>query len=35
MSILVDKSTKVIVQGITGKAGRFHAEQMIPIDFTY
>ena len=29
MSILVDKSTKVIVQGITGKAGRFHAEQMI------
>ena len=29
MSILVDKSTKVIVQGITGKAGRFHAEQML------
>jgi len=29
MSILIDKTTKVIVQGITGKAGRFHAEQMI------
>jgi succinyl-CoA synthetase alpha subunit len=29
MAILIDKSTKAIVQGITGKAGRFHAEQMI------
>ena len=28
MSILVDKSTRVIVQGITGKAGAFHAAQM-------
>jgi len=28
MSILVDKSTKVIVQGITGGAGAFHAQQM-------
>ncbi|MBI3317838.1 MAG: succinate--CoA ligase subunit alpha [Candidatus Omnitrophica bacterium] len=28
MAILVDKSTKVIVQGITGKAGSFHAAQM-------
>lgn len=27
MPILVDKKTKVIVQGITGQAGRFHAEQ--------
>ena len=27
MSILVDKNTKVICQGITGKAGAFHAEQ--------
>lgn len=27
MSILVNKSTKVITQGITGKAGRFHTEQ--------
>ena len=29
MSILVDSASKVIVQGITGKAGRFHAEQML------
>ncbi|HXE72652.1 MAG TPA: succinate--CoA ligase subunit alpha, partial [Candidatus Nitrosotenuis sp.] len=28
MSILLDKNTRVIVQGITGKEGRFHAEQM-------
>ncbi len=28
MSILVDKNTRVIVQGITGKAGSFHAAQM-------
>ena len=28
MSILVDKQTKVIVQGITGQAGSFHARQM-------
>lgn len=27
MSILVDRSTKVICQGITGKAGQFHTEQ--------
>lgn len=27
MTILVSKKTKVIVQGISGKAGRFHAEQ--------
>jgi len=27
MPILVSKKTKVIVQGITGQAGRFHAEQ--------
>jgi succinyl-CoA synthetase alpha subunit len=29
MSILVDENTKVIVQGITGAEGRFHAERMI------
>ena len=29
MSILVDKNTKVIVQGFTGSAGTFHSEQMI------
>lgn len=27
MAILVNKKTRVIVQGITGQAGRFHAEQ--------
>jgi len=29
MAILVNKATKVITQGITGKAGRFHTEQGI------
>ncbi len=29
MSILVDKNTRLIVQGITGKEGTFHAQQMI------
>lgn len=29
MSILVNKNSKVITQGITGKAGRFHTEQCI------
>lgn len=29
MSILVNKNTKVIVQGITGDAGSFHARQML------
>ena len=29
MSILVDKNTKVVVQGITGSAGSFHARQCI------
>lgn len=28
MSILIHKDTKVIVQGITGRAARFHTEQM-------
>ena len=29
MSILIDKKTKVIVQGITGGEGSFHTEQML------
>jgi succinyl-CoA synthetase alpha subunit len=29
MSIWVDKKTSVIVQGITGTSGKFHAEQMV------
>jgi succinyl-CoA synthetase alpha subunit len=28
MSVLVDRNTKVVVQGITGSAGKFHAGQM-------
>src|SRR5437764_11377015 len=27
MSILVDKNTRLICQGLTGKAGKFHSEQ--------
>ena len=27
MSILIDKNTKVICQGFTGKNGTFHSEQ--------
>jgi succinyl-CoA synthetase alpha subunit len=29
MAILIDKSTKVITQGITGSAGKFHTEQCL------
>jgi succinyl-CoA synthetase alpha subunit len=29
MSILVDKTTKVLVQGLTGKTGTFHTEQAL------
>ncbi|HMY47598.1 MAG TPA: succinate--CoA ligase subunit alpha, partial [Leptospiraceae bacterium] len=29
MAVLVDKNTRVVVQGITGKEGSFHTSQMI------
>jgi succinyl-CoA synthetase alpha subunit len=29
MSIFIDKSTKLLVQGITGRDGSFHAKQMM------
>ena len=29
MSVLVGKNSKIIVQGITGKEGSFHTQQMI------
>jgi succinyl-CoA synthetase alpha subunit len=29
VSVLVDRNTRVLVQGITGSAGSFHAEQMV------
>jgi succinyl-CoA synthetase alpha subunit len=29
VSVLIDKSTRVIVQGLTGREGSFHAQQMI------
>lgn len=35
MSILINRQTKVITQGITGKAGRFHTEQGIAYAPTY
>lgn len=35
MSILVNKHTRVITQGITGKAGRFHTEQSMLYAPTY
>ena len=29
MAILINKESKIIVQGFTGKIGSFHAEEMI------
>ena len=29
MSVLVDKNSRIIVQGFTGKEGTFHSTQMI------
>jgi succinyl-CoA synthetase alpha subunit len=29
MSVLIDKNTRVIVQGLTGREGSFHAQQML------
>ncbi len=29
MSILVDKNTRLVVQGITGREGEFHTRQML------
>ena len=29
MSILVDKNTRLLVQGITGKEGQFHTRQCV------
>ena len=34
MSILVDKNTKVLVQGLTGKTGTFHTEQALAYNGT-
>ena len=35
MAILIDKQTKIITQGITGQAGRFHTEQGIAYGSQY
>jgi succinyl-CoA synthetase alpha subunit len=29
MSILIEKSTRLLVQGVTGHEGLFHTEQMV------
>ena len=32
MSILVNKDSRIVVQGITGKEATYHAQQMIDYD---
>jgi succinyl-CoA synthetase alpha subunit len=32
MSVLIDKNTRVVVQGITGREGSFHAQQILDYD---
>ena len=29
MSILLNKNTKVLIQGMTGRIGSFHAQEMV------
>src|SRR5271170_7277416 len=29
MSVLIDKTTRVVVQGLTGREGSFHSQQML------
>ena len=29
MTVLIDKKSKIIIQGFTGKMGSFHADEMI------
>ena len=35
MSILINKDTKLVVQGITGRDGGFHAEKMMEYGTNY
>ena len=29
MAVIIDKNTRIIIQGFTGKMGTFHADEMI------